>query len=96
MGNWNNRGQNPLSIWGPAADDDTPAGTSTLAPLLSGAFATNTHIRRDLVEKWNPQGILLNAQDVSEGVVCENNGVTVTAFLVDHAPVKPAYGYRVD
>lgn len=24
------------------------------------------------------------------------NGVTVTAFLVDHAPVTPAFGYRVD
>src|SRR6266700_2129988 len=96
MGNWNNRGQNPLSVWGPAVDDDTPTGTSTLAFLLSNAFATNTHIRRDLVEKWNPQAIQLNAQEVSEGVVYENNGVTVTAFLVDHAPVKPAYGYRVD
>ena len=29
-------------------------------------------------------------------VVYQNNGVTVTAFLVDHAPVKPALGYRVD
>ena len=32
----------------------------------------------------------------NEGVVYQNNGVTVTAFLVDHGVVKPAYGYRVD
>ena len=26
----------------------------------------------------------------------QSNGVTVTAFLVDHDPVAPAFGYRVD
>jgi ribonuclease Z len=28
--------------------------------------------------------------------VYDNDGVRVTAILVDHAPVEPAYGYRVD
>jgi ribonuclease Z len=28
--------------------------------------------------------------------VFAEGGVTVTAFLVDHGPVKPAFGYRVD
>ena len=60
------------------------------------AFATNTHIRRDLVEKWPAQSIAIDAHDISEGVVYRNNGVTVTAFLVDHAPVSPAFGYRID
>ncbi|MCR4374080.1 MAG: MBL fold metallo-hydrolase [Acidobacteria bacterium] len=36
------------------------------------------------------------ATDIREGVVYESNGVKVTAFLVDHGPVKPAFGYRVD
>lgn len=27
---------------------------------------------------------------------CEANGVKVTAFLVDHSPVAPAFGYRID
>ena len=26
----------------------------------------------------------------------EADGVKVTAFLVDHGPVKPAFGYRID
>jgi ribonuclease Z len=34
--------------------------------------------------------------DIREGVVYRANGVTVTAFLVDHGPVAPAFGYRVD
>jgi ribonuclease Z len=35
-------------------------------------------------------------KDISEGVVYEKDGVKVTAFEVDHAPVKPAFGYRID
>jgi ribonuclease Z len=36
------------------------------------------------------------AEDIAEGVVYENNNVKVTAFEVDHTPVQPAFGYRVD
>lgn len=36
------------------------------------------------------------SSDIHQGVVYQANGVTVTAFLVDHGPVKPAFGYRVD
>ena len=36
------------------------------------------------------------AHEIREGKVYERNGVTVTAFLVTHGPVKPSYGYRVD
>ncbi len=96
MGSWNGRGTNPLSLFGPAQDTDQPTGTTGLATQLTAAYATNTHIRRDLVEHWAPEGITIAAKDVTEGVVYQNNGVTVTAFLVDHAPVKPALGYRVD
>lgn len=96
MSAWNGRGTNTLSIWGPGTDVDQPAGVKELAAQLSGAFATNTHIRRDLVEKWAPEGIAINPREVAEGIVYQSNGVTVTAFLVDHAPVKPAFGYRID
>jgi ribonuclease Z len=33
---------------------------------------------------------------VEEGTVYDDHGVKVTAFLVDHGPVRPALGYRVD
>src|SRR5205085_8458178 len=38
----------------------------------------------------------IRAHDIHEGIVYEANGVKVTAFLVDHGNVKPAFGYRVD
>jgi ribonuclease Z len=44
----------------------------------------------------SPEGAALVVKDVSEGVVYEKSGVKVTAFDVDHAPVKPAFGYRID
>ncbi|HMX28223.1 MAG TPA: MBL fold metallo-hydrolase [Blastocatellia bacterium] len=34
--------------------------------------------------------------DAEAAVVFERNGLKVTAFKVEHDPVKPAYGYRLD
>ena len=39
---------------------------------------------------------MLLTKDITEGVVYDRDGVKVTAFEVDHAPVKPAFGYRID
>ena len=94
---WGARLNTPLSVWGPGVDVDQPAGTAEITSLVATAFATNTHIRRDLVEHLPGGGIQFQTTVIaSEGVVYQNNGVTVTAFLVDHGPVKPAFGYRVD
>jgi ribonuclease Z len=96
-GAWLTRGFTPLSVWGPGYDVDQPANVADLTTSLSLGYMTNTHIRRDLVDMLPGDGIQFNTTVISdEGVVYQNNGVTVTAFLVDHAPVKPAFGYRVD
>lgn len=36
------------------------------------------------------------SHDIKQGVIFDRQGVKVTAFLVDHSPVTPAFGYRVD
>lgn len=87
---WASQGRKtPLQIWG-------PDGTREMAGHLRDAFAFDIHVRRDVDEKFSPEGITIQATDVGEGVVYEASGVKVTAFLVDHGPVKPALGYRVD
>jgi ribonuclease Z len=43
-----------------------------------------------------PEGVVILAKDMNEGVVFEKGGLTITAFEVDHAPVRPAFGFRVD
>jgi ribonuclease Z len=79
----------PLEVWG-------PAGTRDMMRHLQEAFSYDIHVRRDIDEKVSARGIEVVAHDISEGVVHDTNGVTITAFLVDHGPVKPAYGYRID
>lgn len=79
----------PLRVWG-------PEGTHAMMGHIQEAFAFDIHIRRDVDEKYSAEGIKAIAADVREGVVYDTNGVKVTAFVVDHGPVKPALGYRVD
>ncbi|HEU4800941.1 MAG TPA: MBL fold metallo-hydrolase [Gemmatimonadales bacterium] len=81
--------QTPFRIWG-------PDGTRAMMEHLQAAFAYDIHVRRDIDEHFPAEGIAVEATDIEPGVVYEADGVTVTAFLVDHAPIEPAYGYRVD
>jgi ribonuclease Z len=79
----------PLEVWG-------PEGTRDMMDALEKAFAFDIHIRRDVDEQIPAAGISVRSHDIGEGVVLDEDGVTVTAFLVDHGPVAPALGYRVD
>jgi ribonuclease Z len=79
----------PLFVWG-------PLGTRSMMQHFQEALAFDIHVRRDLDEKFPAEGVRVVATDIKEGVVYESGGVSVRAFLVDHGPVKPAYGYRVD
>ena len=83
------RRQIPLNVWG-------PEGTHDMMDHLQQAFAFDIHIRRDVDEKLPAMGIKVFSHDITQGVVFDEQGVKVTAFLVDHGPVKPAFGYRVD
>ena len=80
----------PLAVWG-------PAGTRAMMDHLQQAFAFDIHTRRDVDEHLPTAGITVVSHDVTtDGVVFTGNGVTVTAFLVDHGPVRPAFGYRIE
>jgi len=79
----------PLQVWG-------PRGTRDMVGYLQKAFAFDIRIRRDVDEKFPADGIKADVTDIHEGVVYTANGVKVTAFLVDHSPVSPAFGYRID
>jgi ribonuclease Z len=79
----------PLEVWG-------PDGTRDMMSALERAFAFDIHIRRDVDEKFPAEGIRVRSHDIKEGVIFDEDGVKVTAFLVDHAPITPAFGYRID
>ena len=87
---WASEGRStPFSVWG-------PDGTKAMMANLQKAFAFDIHVRRDVDEKFSADGIRVVSTDIREGIVYQANGVKVTAFLVDHGPVKPAFGYRVE
>ena len=79
----------PFRIWG-------PSGTQAMMRHLQQAYAFDIHIRRDVDQHLPPGGIEVQAKNIGQGVVYESGGVKVTAFVVDHGQVKPAFGYRVD
>lgn len=78
----------PLRVWG-------PKGTGKMMEHLEQAFDYDIKIRL-YDDRTSPDGVVIEAKDITEGVVYEKNGVKVTAFEVDHAPIKPAFGYRID
>jgi ribonuclease Z len=59
-------------------------------------FAFDIRMRRDVDERAPADGIKVTSHDFEEGVIFDERGIKVTAFLVDHSPVAPALGYRVD
>jgi ribonuclease Z len=79
----------PFRVWG-------PAGTENLMQHLELAFEADIHIRRDLDERFPQEGIDAIVNEFDEGVVYEEGGVKITAFVVDHGPVAPAVGFRID
>jgi ribonuclease Z len=78
----------PLPVWG-------PRGTKDMMAHLQRAYRYDVRVRIEN-ERVAPGGAIIQTQDIREGVVYEKGGVRVTAFEVDHGPVKPAFGYRVD
>jgi ribonuclease Z len=63
---------------------------------LQQAFQADIHIRRDLDEEFSAEGIKVVTQEIQEGVVYEEKGVRIIAFDVDHRPVEPALGFRIE
>jgi ribonuclease Z len=78
----------PLLVWG-------PRGTKKMMSHLEQAYEFDIEIRQS-DERASADGAIILATDIAEGFVYEKNGVKISAFEVDHAPVKPAFGYRID
>jgi len=72
-----------------------PTGTAAMMSHLQQAFAYDVRIRTEN-DGVSPEGVALAVEEIGEGVVYDKGGVKITSFEVDHAPVKPALGYRID
>lgn len=83
---WGNR-QTPLRVWG-------PRGTNQMMEHLPLAFAVDLRVRS---RSYPMAGAKLESEEIEEGVVYSQNGITISAFEVDHGGEElPAFGYRID
>ena len=75
-------GQNaPLEIWG-------PAGTRRQVDLLLEYMHWDIEVRRHHMMDRKPPAVTVT--EIAEGRLLEAGGVTVSAFVVEHDPVRPA------
>ncbi len=80
--------QKSLKVYG-------PTGTDKFVQGLRDAYAADISYRVENVDL--DDGLSkIDSAEIAEGVVYQKDGVTIRAFLVNHAPVKPALGYRVE
>ena len=85
----------PLSVHG-------PAGVETIIDGFNAAYATDdtyriAHHGEEVVPRSGGGAIAIPFEMISSReVVLQENGLTITAFTVDHAPIDPAVGYRFD
>ena len=80
----------PLPLIGPAGTAQVAAGYN----LMLGADAgyRTAHHGEAIAPTGGGQ---FAGQDAPPGVVWSRQGLVITAFLVNHAPVAPAYGYLI-
>lgn len=78
----------PLNVFG-------PMGTGEMLKDLRKAFAFDIRMRIE-DDKRVEEGSEFLVKEIQQGVIYEKNGVKVIAFEVDHYPVVPAFGYRIE
>lgn len=81
-------GQNaPLHVWG-------PTGTQRYVDDLLRLHDYDIGVRRE--HQGHRPGPIVEVHEIAPGVIWEARGLRVTAFPVEHMPVTPAFGYRID
>lgn len=92
LASWVQGRSGPLQVYGPTGVESVVAGFNT-AYKLDRSYRT-AHHGSDLLP---PERGLMQANSVSiDGVVWQDDKLTITSFTVEHPPIEPAVGYRVD
>lgn len=85
-----NGANNPLPVYG-------PAGTQSLVDDFLRLYEHDHETRiAHHGEHWYPEGMQADVTECEPGVIYDQDGLRVTMFDVDHEPVVPAVGYRID
>lgn len=79
----------PLIVYG-------PPGIKNMVDHLLEAYQEDIHMRTEGLEHANPEGYKVEVHEINEGVVYQEDGVTVRSFAVNHGSWKHAFGFRFD
>ena len=85
---WIYQRQQPLNVYG-------PTGTNSHIDHMQQAYSYDAQLRHAYAGLDRNAAVVI-ANEIKPGVIYSEDGIKVTAFLVDHKPVDPAYGYRID
>ncbi len=88
---WASGRKYPLPVYGPMGVDQVIDGMNAAYALDRGYRVA--HHGADLLD---PADGLLVAKPIKEGKFYERGQFSITAIAVDHSPISPAFGYRVD
>ena len=81
-------GQNtPFEVYG-------PAGTRRQMDKLLDYLHWDIEVRRGHMIDREPPAVRVT--EIEEGKILDRDGMQISGFLVEHDPVKPAFGYRFD
>jgi len=80
------RRQGPLRVWG-------PEGSAAMMSNLDQAFKFDEGVRAAEMQIHHNAN---ETHDIEPGVIFDEAGIRVTAFYVDHRPIVPALGFKVE
>lgn len=81
--------QQPLSIIG-------PTGTNAFTEHLQQAYQADYQYRHQNTGLPSSTFVLDSQEIETDQIVYDKDGIVITAFLVDHHPVDPAFGYKIE
>jgi ribonuclease Z len=97
MMSWGNGREKPIEVYGPKGVEQVVNGF-IMAYKLDTDYRIAHHGRDTMIpEAGTPIIKIIDLQDTNEReLVYDKNELKVYAFEVDHSPVSPAFGYRIE
>jgi ribonuclease Z len=86
ISSWHQGRDRPQRIFG-------PAGTRDFALAVMEAWRKERELRIAWERRPSTEGLELDIIEFEEGVLWDTETLRISAFAVDHGPVKPAFGF---
>lgn len=77
-----------FKVWG-------PVGTKNLCSSLEQAFSADIKAREKHGTIYK-SGAQFKVTEFEEGIIYHEDGLIITAFLVDHGDMEPCYGFKIE